>query len=145
MKVFLALLCFCFIACNNDSVTQVQFSNKKGIDPKEAVSDSMQLTSLKFDKGDTPISKATKIRILYPRTTKEVEWYSIGHAPTGTGLLTVTCADGSIHPVLLESIEAVSAISSLMQAAYIRIDTISKEIYSYKAALPDTIVPRRPF
>lgn len=73
--------------------------------------------------------------MLSPPSTKQVVWYSIGHALSGSGLLSVTCADNSEYSFPLIDVAPVSAASILLQAGYVLIDTADGGLFSYKKDL----------
>ena len=79
--------------------------------------------------------KLETFTFVYPATTKQIDWYFIGHMPNGSGRLNVYCSDSTHYTVILNTTAAVTAVSSLLQSGYTRYDTVSTEIYAYKAAL----------
>ncbi len=127
--IYLLMLLFT-LSCNfkEQKKSLVQY---KGPIVNKVVFDSISLSETKMSTSEIV---RTTVKIAYPPKTKEVKWYYIGHAPNGTGMLYITDVDDRPYNITLESIEAVSAVSSLLQASYARIDTVSKELYSYKAA-----------
>jgi hypothetical protein len=129
MKVLPVIICFLACSCTGSVDKNKDYT---GINLNNAILDSLQLTQLQLPSKE--IVKGI-VPILYPPSTKEIKWYYIGHVPNGSGMLYVITSDNKQYPVHLNSIAAVSAVSSMLQTSYARFDTISNEIYSYKAAI----------
>lgn len=150
-KILIVLNLLILLSCNNEGnfkeknqeTTILKTSGK--IDSLKALFDTISLStgrhlsraefSQYMTKKGREKNNTDYVVIPYPPTTKLIDWYYIGHAPMGSGNLVVICHDKSTYSVPIADPVSIAAVSSLMQAAYVRIDSLSKEIYSYKSPI----------
>lgn len=151
--IITAITLLTLISCNNNSLDSKNVKLKKPsglIDSSTAKFDTIaiQVTKLSMQLSDLEVvgsvfiksekanaNENISIAVPYPPASKKVSWYYIGHAPMGSGMLTVICEDNTSYKVPISEPASIAAISSLLQAKYVRFDTISKEIYSYNSTV----------
>lgn len=122
-------------ACTNRAP---EFQGLERFESNDLVTDTLFLFN---PPSADSITSSLPTVIIVPKTTKVVKWFSIGYMPDGSGLLKVTTEDNSNYEVKLKNSTVVAATGNLMQNAYVRLDTVTKEIYSYKAAISATLKP----
>ena len=131
--ILLSLVVFSLSCANR----QNNFRGTENLEQADLITDTIYLSDLPGDSTST----SELIPITVPKTTKIVKWYSIGYMPDGTGLLKVTTEDDVNYDVKLNNSAVVAAASNLLQNAYVRLDTVTKEIYSYKTTVTATLRP----
>ena len=144
MKFFLVITAFLLlIACSDESSSNDSVaSNRFNFDSATAIKDTVSFRLPNADSIASDIRNNFGINrnllnvvVVYPPSTKQVIWYSIGHALSGSGRLAVTCTDNSNYSFPLIDVASVGAASNLLQAGYVRIDTSTGQIFSYKTPL----------
>lgn len=126
------ILCFCVIfSCSrNEKLNDAKIiSNNKFMYDTLFIETNIPGNDIKSDS----VSSNYSFRIIQvPKTTKVVKWFSVGYMPNGGGLLTVTTEDEQTYKVPLPNSTVVAAIGNLLQNSYVRYDTLSTELFSYK-------------